>query len=97
MIQVVAHMTVAPGKAEEARKFVEKYRTIHGLEVQWMTAVTPGVGEAGYRHVQTFESLTAWAEYQQRLLDDPDRQRRLTQWRECFVPEKFTRTIYQIV
>lgn len=97
MIQVIAHMTVAPGKGKQAMEFIENHRTIHGVDVQWMTAVTPGSGETGYWHVQTFESLAEWAEYQQKLFDDPNRGKRLSEWRSCFVPSAFTRTIYRTV
>jgi hypothetical protein len=97
MIQVVSHMTVAPGKTKEARQFVETHRKLLGVDVQWMQAVTPGAGEAGFWNVVSFDSLVAWAEFQQKMFDDPDREKRLKAWRDCLVPSAFTRTVYRTI
>ncbi len=102
MVYVISSFQIAPGKMKEAKEHLEKQgdymKKAFGTQFVRLQPVTPGAGE-GDRivSIHTFDSLAAWGEYQQKVMDDRQRNALVHESfteKQVFLLGGYTRTVY---
>ena len=102
MLYSITSVEVVPGKMQEAvdwcKRFYAYVNKTFGRQTQWMRPATPGPGQA-YRiiAISPYDSMAEFAAHSEKAAKDAQRNalyREAFEEKQYFVPNTFTRTLY---
>jgi hypothetical protein len=105
MVYVIASVEIAPGRGQDARDWFAKFNAYvnksYGLQGQVLMPVVAAPGESRrILSLMPYDSLTAYAAHQEKVLQDPQRNtlvREAFEERQYLLANTFGRAVYTVI